>query len=40
MWGKILATEVDKFSRRVNARERLLVPFWTQKEMSQDFLHI
>lgn len=40
MWGEILATEVDKFSRRVNARERLLVPFWTQKEMSQDFLHI
>ena len=37
---KILATEVGKFSRRVNAHERLLVLFWTQKEMSQDVLHI
>lgn len=38
--GKILATEVDKFSRRVNAHERLLFFFWTQKEMSQDVLHV
>lgn len=38
--GDLLATEIGKFSRRLNAHERLLVLFWTQKEMSQDVLHI